>query len=73
MGRPCAAKFDCSTASVDTGMPSSTQIAEFYASLSPKDKLIHDLAAKMLKTRYDPVRSNAYIAFASKTSPPSST
>jgi hypothetical protein len=36
-------------------------LAAFTASLSPKDRIIHDLAAKMLKTRYDPKRSNAFL------------
>jgi hypothetical protein len=48
-------------------MQSSTHvdpnIAAFFASLSPKDRIIHDLATKMLGTRYDPKRSNAYLAF----------
>jgi hypothetical protein len=48
-------------------MPSSTPpetknlLDSFYKSLDPKDKIIHELAAKMLKTRYDPRRSNAFI------------
>jgi hypothetical protein len=46
------------------GMPST--VDEFYASLSPKDRLIHELAVKMLKTRYDPVRTNAYLEFLKK-------
>ena len=45
-------------------MPST--VDEFYASLSPKDRLIHELAVKMLKTRYDPVRTNAYLEFLKK-------
>ena len=36
-------------------------LAAFTASLSPKDRIIHDLAAKMLNTRYDPKRTNAYL------------
>ncbi len=32
----------------------------FYEWLPEKDKLIHTLARQMLKTRYDPKRSNAY-------------
>lgn len=43
-------------------MQSPTVVA-FYASLEPKDRLIHELAAAMLKTRYDVTRSSAYIAF----------
>ena len=58
------------TASVRPGMPSPTtdeaKIAAFKASLSPKDKIIHDLAAKMLKTRYDPKRTNAFLKFNSE-------
>ena len=45
-------------------MPST--VDEFYASLSPKDRLIHELAVKMLKTRYNPVRTNAYLEFLKK-------
>jgi len=48
-------------------MQSSTHadpnIAAFFASLSPKDRIIHELATTMLGTRYDPKRSNAYLAF----------
>jgi hypothetical protein len=48
-------------------MQSSTHadpnIVAFYTSLTPKDRLIHELAATMLGTRYDPKRSNAYLAF----------
>lgn len=36
---------------------------KFYDWLSPKDKLIHDLAVQMLKTRYTPERSNAWKAW----------
>jgi hypothetical protein len=34
--------------------------AAFLASLEPKDRLIHELAIKMLKTRYTPERSNKW-------------
>lgn len=53
-------------------MPSSTQpqpkdgattLTAFRASLDDKDRLIHDLAVRMLKTRYTPERTNAYAAF----------
>lgn len=37
--------------------------AAFFASLSPKDQLIHTLATKMLKTRYTPERSNAWASW----------
>ncbi len=42
----------------------SAQLTAFRASLDDKDRLIHDLAARMLKTRYTPERTNAYAAFA---------
>ena len=38
-------------------------VQTFYDSLSPKDKIIHDLAAKMLNTRYTPERSIAWKAW----------
>jgi hypothetical protein len=44
-------------------MSSSTptaEVAAFRAWLEPKDRLIHDLAAQMLKTRYTPQRSNKW-------------
>jgi hypothetical protein len=41
----------------------SPTVAAFYASLEPKDRLIHELAAAMLKTRYDVTRSSAYLSF----------
>lgn len=53
-------------------MPSSTQpqpkdsaaqLTAFRASLDAKDRIIHDLATRMLKTRYTPERTNAYSAF----------
>ena len=37
-------------------------VANFYAKLKPKDRLIHELAAKMLKTRYSAEKSNAFVA-----------
>lgn len=39
------------------------EVAAFYAALPAKDKLIHDLAVKMLNTRYTPQRTNAWIAW----------
>jgi hypothetical protein len=41
-------------------------IRAFYSQLSPKDQLIHNLATQMLKTRYTPQRSNAWIQWQSK-------
>jgi len=54
------------------GMPSSTTDNAvksdarnaFQKALSPKDRVIHDLAVKMLKTRYTPERSNAWAKWA---------
>ena len=42
-------------------MTDPTEIAAFLAWLPPKDRLIHDLAVKMLKSRYQPERTNAWI------------
>jgi len=49
--------------SSQTAIPIEPQVVAFYASLSPKDRLVHELATTMLKTRYNPKRSNAYLAF----------
>ena len=38
----------------------STSVSQFIESLEPTDRIIHNLAEKMLKTRYDPRRTNAY-------------
>jgi hypothetical protein len=38
----------------------------FRDSLDAKDRLIHDLASKMLKTRYSVTRSNAFLRFTVK-------
>jgi hypothetical protein len=43
--------------------------AAFQAWLQPKDRIIHDLAVKMLKTRYTPERSNAWIAWQKSLTP----
>ena len=34
--------------------------------MDEKDRIIHDLAVRMLKTRYDPKRSNSFLTFVSK-------
>ena len=39
------------------------ELRAFLASLDPKDRIIHDLATSMLKTRYTPEKSNAWIAY----------
>ena len=39
------------------------KVQEFVNGLSPKDRIIHELAAKMLATRYTPERSNAWKAW----------
>ena len=36
-------------------------VAEFMASLDDKDRIIHQITAKMLGNRYDPVRTTAYL------------
>ena len=44
-------------------------IAEFLASLGPKERIVHTLAAaadSKLGSRYCPHRSNAYLAFLKK-------
>jgi hypothetical protein len=38
----------------------------FYTSLSPKDRVVHDLAIRMLKTRYTPERTNAWAEWLKK-------
>jgi hypothetical protein len=40
--------------------PADVQVAAFQAWLDPKDRLIHELATQMLKTRYTPQRSNKW-------------
>lgn len=51
---------------MSTPTPDKTKTAEdpevraFKAQLEPKDRLIHELAGTMLKTRYTPQRSNAW-------------
>jgi hypothetical protein len=47
---------------ISTNAKVNAERQKFYDWLSPKDKLIHDLAVKMLKTRYTPERSNAWKA-----------
>jgi len=46
--------------------PTAETMAAFRASLDDKDRTIHDLAVKMLKTRYTPWRSNAWIQWQKK-------
>jgi hypothetical protein len=46
--------------------PTPTELAEFRASLDEKDRVIHDLAISMLKTRYQPERTNAWIRWIKK-------
>ena len=42
----------------------------FYDSLDSKDRIIHELAAKMMKTRYSCPRSNGFKAFVATFKPP---
>ncbi len=51
------------SSTVSVGSNETDARAAFYAWLSPKDRIIHDLAVKMLKTRYTPERSNAWAAW----------
>jgi len=37
-----------------------SQIKRFEASMTPAEKIVHDLAKKMLKTRYNPVQCNLF-------------
>lgn len=46
------------------------EIAAFRAALDPKDRIIHDLAIRMLKTRYDPLRCNAFLEWKKKQTKP---
>jgi hypothetical protein len=43
------------------------EVVAFYTALSAKDRIIHDLATKMLNTRYTPQRSNAWAAWKRQT------
>lgn len=74
-GLPYFNKVDDICASVRGGMDPTTntntknsaiQSHAYRASMDDKDRLIHDLAAKMLKTRYSVERSNGYKAFKMK-------
>ena len=49
--------------SVDLKTSMETLLAEWRASMDEKDRVIHDLAAKMLESRYCPERCNAFLAF----------
>ena len=40
----------------------SQPMTPFIASLSPKARIIHTIAAERLKTRYVPERTNAWVA-----------
>ena len=51
------------SSSTDDAAKKQADRAAFFASLSPKDQLIHTLAVQMLKTRYTPERSNAWAAW----------
>ena len=65
-GRPTRNKSDDISSTVrGDRMPLSTLDA-FKAAMDPKDRIIHELATTMLKTRYDPRRSNAYRSFLEK-------
>ena len=62
-GLPCFSKSDL-RCSGDLGRMNSTKdtekIKSFEASLTPAEKIVHDLAKKMLKTRYNPLQCNLF-------------
>jgi hypothetical protein len=41
----------------------------WLASLDQKERIIHELAVRMLKTRYDPARSNSFLNFVAAQKP----
>jgi len=41
-------------------MTPAEKTAAFEASLTPAEKIVHDLAKKMLKTRYNPIQCNLF-------------
>lgn len=49
--------------SVASTMTKDPVIEEFYKSLSPNEKIAHDLAEKMLGTSYDIMRTHGFIAW----------
>lgn len=54
------------TKTLALSVDSDPEIRAFYDQMSPKDQLIHTLAVQMLKTRYNPKRSNAWIQWKNK-------
>lgn len=42
------------------------ELQAWLASLDQKERIIHELAARMLKSRYDPARSNSFLNFIAK-------
>lgn len=42
------------------------KISVFNASLTPAEKIVHELAKKMLKTRYNPIQCNLFKKKSSK-------
>jgi len=57
-GLPCLNKSDlrCSGDFGSMDPTKESQIKRFEASMTPAEKIVHDLAKKMLKTRYSPVQ-----------------
>jgi len=46
-----------------------TLLEQWLASLDQKERIIHELAIRMLKTRYDPSRSNSFLNFVAAKKP----
>jgi hypothetical protein len=72
-GLPCLNKSDlrCSGdfGSMDPTKESqikSLSLSDFESSLTPAEKIVHDLAKRMLKTRYNPVQCNLFRKKSSK-------
>lgn len=57
---PISAVTASTDATAKTEKAANPEVAAFFAALEPKDRLIHELAAQMLKTRYTPQRSNKW-------------
>jgi len=51
-------------------MPTMEDNLKFKASMTEKEKVVHALAAKMLKTRYNPVQCNLFRSWLRSSSQP---
>lgn len=59
-----------SSSTVPAFFTTTPQRAAFYTALSPKDRVVHDLAVRMLKARYMPERTNAWAEWLKKQAQP---